>query len=142
MTTQTEYYVNKEPLFSLPALLAFLAVHALLACLLLARQADAGLDVRMSTHAVTKHGADATAIRKCLDNNNGSGNIWAFTSHRRKDHFIRTCQLPDGRHGIQIIQKIADGFKERTAFVVKDGTAFQLKEYITARAVYIGTLIP
>jgi hypothetical protein len=113
----------------------------LLAGLLLAKQAGAGLDVRMSAHAVLKHGEEAKAIRKCIDNN-GPDSTWTFTSHRRKDHFIRTCQLPDGRWGIQIIQATARGLIERTAFVIKDGTFFQLKEYVTARAVeYTGNLM-
>jgi hypothetical protein len=93
------------------------------------------LETRMANHAVLKHGAEATSIRRCLDSN-GPNEVWEFTSHRRKGFFIFTCQLDDGKWGIQILQRTKLGqWIEKTAFVVKDGSAFQLKEYVTARAV-------
>lgn len=91
--------------------------------------------VGQADHAVIKHGADALAIRQCLDRY-GPNEVWQMTSWRRPNHFIRTCQLDDGRWGLQIIQKTRlNGLIEKTSFVVKDGSLFELRQYVTARAV-------
>jgi hypothetical protein len=107
----------------------------MLAGLLMAGQASVVLEMRMASHAVLKHGAEATAIRQCLEGR-GPKEVWEFTSHKRRDFFILTCQMDDGKWGVQIIQRTKIGrLLEKTAFIIKDGSAFQLKEYVTARAV-------
>ena len=120
-------------------LLACLLGLLLLASLLWASKADVVLEMRMTNHAVLKHGAEATSIRQCLDGK-GPNEVWEFTSRKRKDFFIFTCQMDDGKWGIQIVQRTKVGqLLEKTAFIIKDGSAFQLKEYVTARAVkFIG----
>jgi hypothetical protein len=85
-------------------------------------------------HALAKHTADAKAIHKCLDGR-GPSEVWKVTSLDYPNHFIQTCQLNDGRWGIRVIQWTKDRiFKEKTSFVIKDGTKEQLVEYLTARA--------
>jgi len=121
-------------------LLAGLLLLALLAGLLLASsEVEVVLEMRMASHALLKHGAEATAIRQCLEGK-GPSSVWEFTSHKRDGFFILTCRMDDGRWGIQIIQRTKIGrLLEKTAFVIKDGSLFQLKEYVTARAVeFIG----
>jgi len=114
---------------------------ALLASLQIPATVDLALEMRMVSHPVTKHGVEATSIRKCLENN-GPDRIWKFTSHRRSGFFIFTCLLDDGRWGLQIAQLTRAGeWLEKTAFIVKEGSAFELKEYVTARAVeFIGNV--
>jgi hypothetical protein len=92
-------------------------------------------------HAVVKHGAEAEMIRCSLDQK-GASEIFKVTSWRRPNHFIRTCQLDDDRWGLQIIQKTKNnGWIEKTAFVVKDGSRFELVQYVTMRAVkFLGNL--
>lgn len=50
------------------------------------------------THAVERHGSDATAVRRCLENGGGIEN-W-FNPETNREATI--CQLQDGRYGIQI----------------------------------------
>ena len=107
-----------------------------LAAILLAVALDQ-VKVRNGEHAPAKHGADAGAIHRCLDAN-GPAETWQFTSWRRPNHYIQTCQLDDGRWGLRIIQKVKNGWRERSSFIVKDGTYQQLFEYITARARPVG----
>lgn len=96
--------------------------------------------VQAREHAVIKHGVDAISIRRCLDNN-GPNETWKFTSWRRKNHMIQTCKLGDDKWGLRIIQPTKNGWMEKTAFIVKDGTRQQLVAYVTARAVkFVGDL--
>ena len=83
-------------------------------------------------HSLAKHGAEAAAIHRCLDDN-GPAELWAFTSWRRHDHYIQTCRLEDGRWGLRIIQRVKGAWQERTSFIVKDGSREKLVEYVTAR---------
>jgi hypothetical protein len=90
--------------------------------------------VRAEDHAKAKHGLEAAKIRKCMDHP-GPHDVWKMTSSHYPNHFIRTCRLEDGRWGLQIIQWTKDRiWREKTSFVVKDGTREQLTEYLTARA--------
>ena len=85
-------------------------------------------------HALIKHEADAQAIHKCL-NGQGPHDVWQVNSFQYPNHFIQTCRLDDGRWGIRVIQWTKDKiFREKTSFVIKDGTREQLVEYLTARA--------
>ena len=99
------------------------------------------LEVVDRDHAVEKHGIEAEQIRKCLDTR-GADQLWKFTSHRREDHFIQCARLAPDSWGIRIIQRLKDGsYLERTSFIVKNGTLFEMIEYVTARAVrYDGEL--
>ena len=90
--------------------------------------------VSETDHAKIKHGDDAAAIRRCMDKK-GPHDVWRVSSPQFPNHFIRTCRLDDGRWGIQFIQWTKDRiWREKTSFVVKDGTREQLTEYLTARA--------
>jgi len=97
-------------------------------------------EVQDRSHALKKHGADASAIRKCL-NLDGPDEVWKFMGWRKANYYIQTCQLGDDRWGLRIIQLTRNGWIEKTSFIVKDGTFTQLTEYITARAVeFLGDL--
>lgn len=93
--------------------------------------------VAATAHAVMKHGEQAKLIRQCLDNG-GPHSVWAAMESTNK--FFQACQLNDGRYGIRIIERVKAGWRERTSFIVKDGTLTQLKEYLTARATIIEAL--
>ncbi len=85
-------------------------------------------------HALAKHEAEAKAIHKCL-NGRGPHDVWKVDSPDYPNHYIQCTRLPDGRWGIRVIQWTKDKiFREKTSFVIKDGTREQLVEYLTARA--------
>jgi hypothetical protein len=116
------------------ALLAGLALLAAGYFLLQEVSGDQQVQVANGDHAVAKHGEEAAQIQECLDSN-GPNQVWKFTSHRRDNHFIQCAEMDDDFWGIRIIEKLRNGnYRERTSFVVKDGTWTQLKEYVTARA--------
>jgi hypothetical protein len=96
----------------------------------------AGVTVALTAHSTNKHGADATAINRCL-NNNGPNAVWQSNSWRQPNKFFQTCQLPDGRTGIRVVQRVKSGWKEVTSFVPKEGTAQNILEYLSARATKI-----
>lgn len=85
----------------------------------IARAMQAALPVGKVTvveydHALV-HGADAIAVRQCLDNN-GPFAVWQKPDGR----FVRLCNLPDGRFGMQICAADYNGeecFHEITSFV-------------------------
>lgn len=92
------------------------------------------VSVANTSHSVAKHGQDAREINRCLDRN-GPSEVWKVTSDNYPNHYIQCGKLDDGRWGIRIIQWTKDKiFKEKSSFVVKDGTRSQLTEYLTARA--------
>lgn len=91
----------------------------------------------VQAHAVQRHGADAEAIRKCLDNK-GPQQLW-----RARDGatFYRLCQLDDGRWGLQSIVKEGEVWYEKTAFIRGDGSWKALMDYLQRFATrYTGTL--
>lgn len=94
--------------------------------------------VQNGTHSIEKHGADAVEIHAALDCGNGPVETWQSRSWRRKNQFFQVCQLEDGRWGLRLVERTLRGLKEKTSFVVKDGSRFALVEYLTARAVRIG----
>jgi putative hemolysin len=80
----------------------------------------AGIGVALSTHAVARHGSDARAIRKCIEQN-GPQQVW----RDREDNFFKLCQLPDGRFGVQIVKRAAENgakWVEKTAYVKGNGS--------------------
>lgn len=89
--------------------------------------------VRVAPHALAKHGADAAAIHRCLDEQ-GPSEIWQSASWRTPGKFFQVCQLDDGRWGFRIIERIQAGWKERTSFVPGDGTRRALLEHLLAKA--------
>ena len=130
MTRQIEYKRGASPL-------CWLVLAGLLAILLAANVAILNGD-----HAVLKHGTEASQIRKCLDNN-GPNETWKLTSWRRPNHYVQTCKLDSGKWGIRIVQITKEnGWIEKTAFVVKNGTKQELIEYVTARAIQVANAVP
>lgn len=97
----------------------------------------ATITVVVQDHAIERHGADARAIRECLDNK-GPFQIWRA---RGGETFYRLCQLDDGRWGLQAIVKEGDVWYERTAFIRGDGSWKALMKYLQRFATrYTGTL--
>jgi hypothetical protein len=94
--------------------------------LILAAILLASITVIVHSHAVRRHGADAEAIRDCLDSN-GPYQIWSSFD---KDTFYRLCQLEDDRWGLQAITKDAGQWHEKTAFIRGDGSWKTLMEYL------------
>jgi Flp pilus assembly pilin Flp len=82
--------------------------------------------VQPNLHAVLRHGDEALAIRRCLENK-GPQQVWKkFGSER----FILVCKLDDGRLGIQIVQKVKEKWEEITAFIPENGTPTQVRAYL------------
>ena len=86
-------------------------------------------EIKYQPHAVEKHGSDALAIRKCLNDKGGADEIW-----RRFDKktFYLWCHLPDGRWGFMaIVQDAIDRlWYESTSFVKGDGAMGSLLRYM------------
>ncbi len=85
--------------------------------------------IQYQPHSVQKHGADALAIRKCLNDKSGVDEIWRSSD---KKTFYLWCQLPDGRWGFMaIVQDAIDRlWYESTSFIKGDGTRDILLNYM------------
>ena len=85
--------------------------------------------IQYQPHAVEKHGSDALAIRKCLNDKGGADQIWRTLD---KKTFYLWCHLPDGRWGFMaIVQDAIDRlWYESTSFVKGDGTIGALLKYM------------
>jgi hypothetical protein len=86
-------------------------------------------EIKYQPHAVEKHGSDALAIRKCLNDKGGADEIWR--SFDRKTFYL-WCHLPDDRWGFMaIVQDAIDRlWYESTSFVKGDGTMGNLLKYM------------
>ena len=86
-------------------------------------------EIKYQPHAVEKHGSDALAIRKCLNDKGGADEIWRSFD---KKTFYLWCHLPDGRWGFMaIVQDAIDRlWYESTSFVKGDGTMGTLLKYL------------
>lgn len=80
-------------------------------------------------HAINQHNAEAIAVRECLDQN-GPFAIWQKPDGR----FLRLCNLPDGKFGMQICVSDYNGgdcFHEITSFIKNKFTRLeQLIKYL------------
>ena len=85
--------------------------------------------IQYQPHAVEKHGSDALAIRKCLNDKGGAEEIWRGFD---KKTFYLWCHLPDDRWGFMaIVQDTIDRlWYESTSFVKGDGTMGTLVKYL------------
>jgi hypothetical protein len=85
--------------------------------------------IQYQPHAVEKHGSDALAIRKCLNDKGGADEIWRSFDQKT---FYLWCHLPDGRWGFMaIVQDAIDRlWYESTSFVKGDGTMETLLKYL------------
>ena len=108
----------------------------LLALLALALFVPLGVTVVGNPAHATKHASDHTLINRCLDDN-GPHMVLQSRSPKRTNQYWRVCQLDDGRWGVQLLERVARGWRERTAFVPKSGTWHDVWEYVSARAVKV-----
>lgn len=76
------------------------------------------------SHAIARHGADAEAVRACLDN----GNQVAVWFNPYNEHYIRVCAMPEG-YGLQIVAYIKGQIEELTAFI-KRGDWQEVSKYL------------
>ena len=85
--------------------------------------------IQYQPHAVERHGSDALAIRKCLNDKGGADQIWRSFDKRT---FYLWCQLPDERWGFMaIVQDAVDRlWYESTSFIKGDGTMANLLKYM------------
>lgn len=85
--------------------------------------------IQYQPHAEERHGADALAIRQCLNDKKGADEIWRSSDRKT---FYLFCQLPDGKWGFMaIVQDVADRlWYESTSFIKGDGTKAALLKYI------------
>jgi hypothetical protein len=65
------------------------------------------------SHAVTKHAADAIAVRNCIDNGNPTTLYKAS-----KSKFIQICMIDSSTFGIRVIKKTGGNrYEEVTAYI-------------------------
>ena len=85
--------------------------------------------VQYQPHSVERHGADALAIRKCLEDKKGADEIWRGFDNKT---FYLWCRLPDGKWGFMaIVQDAIDRlWYESTSFIKGDGTRQSLLRYM------------
>lgn len=85
--------------------------------------------IQYQPHSVERHGSDALAIRKCLNDKGGADQIWRSFD---KKTFYLWCQLPDERWGFMaIVQDAVDRlWYESTSFIKGDGTMANLLKYM------------
>jgi hypothetical protein len=86
-------------------------------------------EIKYQPHAIEKHGSDALAIRKCLNDKGGADEIWRSFDNKT---FYLWCHLPDGRWGFMaIVQDAIDQlWYESTSFVKGDGAIGALLKYM------------
>lgn len=125
-------------IWRLPALPALPLLLALATVLLAVATREAvappvAVDVLYTDHAA-KHD-EAADVRRCLEER-GAEQVWRSRSWRTPFKFFRTCSLDDARVGLQIVRWSwrSLAWREVTAFVVKDGRAEQILEYLSAIA--------
>ncbi len=97
------------------------------------------VSVLVNSHAVIKHGDNAIAIRSCLDTK-GEYQIWKSITDPNK--FFRICELEPGNFGFQIVQCLATGVCEKTAFIKGNGTWGELMKYLGKIATRFNGAIP
>jgi hypothetical protein len=85
--------------------------------------------IQYQPHSVEKHGDDALAIRKCLNEKGGDDEVWRSSDRKT---FYLLCQLPDGRWGFMaIVQDTIDRlWYESTSFIKGDGAKDTLINYL------------
>lgn len=93
--------------------------------------------VRTNAEHTVKHGDVVAEIHRCLEDN-GPAQVWRSRSWRQPDTRFLTCEYEPDRWGLMIVQRVKDGWREVTTFVVKSGRLAELVEYLTARAVIGG----
>lgn len=77
--------------------------------------AVAAVSVGTSISHAFQHGADALMVQQCLDHK-GHSSLWV---NPYNDHYIRVCELDDGRVGLQVVKKVKGKWEEVTAFIPK-----------------------
>lgn len=97
----------------------FMLLVALAALVMLSVAGGVGQSI---SHAF-KHGADAEAVHQCL-NRNGHSSLWM---NPYNEHYLRVCDLPDGRAGLQVVKKVRGKWEEITAFIPKE----QIMKYLS-----------
>jgi hypothetical protein len=135
MTTLTLGQKQNKPAF-LAGLLLLLAIATFFALAMYSGTRSSTVatvkpipEIQYQPHAVEKHGSDALAIRKCLNDQGGADQIWRSFD---KKTFYLWCHLPDGRWGFMaIVQDLIDRlWYESTSFVKGDGTLEALLRYM------------
>jgi hypothetical protein len=76
-----------------------------------------------SVHATAKHGADAEAVRRCLENGDPL-QVWVKMSDGR---VFQVCRLQDGRYGVQICTGDCEGSREITSFIYRASKGLKVK---------------
>ena len=106
----------ERPLLFLLAACALLLIAPLMA------------SVEPTIHALQNHAADEViAIRTCFNKN---GDFMVFKSLTDPNRWYRTCQLPDGRIGLQVVVEQMEECVEATCFVPKDGSWARVRAYL------------
>lgn len=86
----------------------------------------------LGDHATNRHGDEAAAIRKCLDEK-GPYQAWIIKRGEEKTFYL-LCQLPDERWGIQLVKwsNAMRKWLEISAFVPESGALIEVVNYLKA----------
>lgn len=135
MTTLALQQKHNKPAF-LAGFLLLMAIAVLIALTILWNERSSTVaavkpipQIQYQPHALEKHGSDALAIRKCLNDKGGADQIWRSFD---KKTFYLWCHLPDGRWGFMAIVRDAIDrlWYESTSFVKGDGSMDTLIQYL------------
>jgi hypothetical protein len=105
-----------------------------LLAIILAAVAGGLVTVSYRNHSIVKHGYDAYAVNRCLDDN-GPAQVFQSRNVANDSKYFQTCLMSDGRWGLRVIACQAGRWVEKTSFVVGQGSVGELTEYLSARAV-------
>lgn len=132
-TTNSDYRI-KIPVFIFVIPLAAFVLFQAMAFAKKSVDPPVSVDVVYTGHATAKHD-EASDIRKCLKDK-GIYQMWRSRSWRTPFKFFRLCVLQDGRIGMQVVEWswTSWAWLEKTAFTPKNGTPFELREYLSAIA--------
>jgi len=100
--------------------------------------AGGGVAVAPSQHAIERHGAAVNAIRRCVQDSNSIRRFWRL----RNGRLAVMCKLPDGRWGIEILERLRNRWQEVTAFVPRDGSAEAVQRYLWQRGTPAKPFLP
>lgn len=101
--------------------------------------AGGGVAVAPSQHAIERHGAaEVNAIRRCVQDSNSIRRFWRL----RNGRLAVMCKLPDGRWGIEILERLRNRWQEVTAFVPRDGSAEAVQRYLWQRGTPAKPFLP
>jgi hypothetical protein len=89
-----------------------------------------------NVHAMTKHGPASVEVLKCLEQH-GPASYWLNTQTGR---VLLPCQMPDGRYGVYIVERIGKAWENVTSFVTRYTTKGSVHGYLSNGAMQFNSI--